>query len=77
MFLKKPKNKCENKIELEIYDVSTKYTNKQFSQKFVDCLGSVMYNSFPLKIHVFDHFTFKSNNINYIKITLLKLGYYE
>lgn len=63
-------HKSENKREFRAYDVSIKYTNKQFSQRFIDYLGPVMYNSLPLNIKkkFFDHYTSKSNNIKFIKI---------
>lgn len=64
--------KSENKREFRAYDVSFKYTNKQFSQKFIDYLGPVMYNSLPLNIkkNIVDHYTSKSNNIKFIKIII-------
>jgi hypothetical protein len=69
---KQPINKCESKREFRAYDVSAKYTNKQFSQRFVDYLGPVMYNSLPLNIkkNFFDHSTLNCNNVEYIKRTV-------
>jgi len=46
-------SKCENKREFRAYDVIIKYTNKQFSQKFIVYLGPVMYNSLLLNIKTF------------------------
>jgi len=65
-------HKSENKREFRAYDVSIKYTNKQFSQKFIDYLGPVMYNSLPLNIkkNIFDHYTSKTNIIKFIKLII-------